>query len=165
MNLSLNNSFQIIERIQGKNLFLTKYFYRENIWTEQFYFANYFLCMYTIDIYIKTHPCIFPPISRLTGLLAPQSGALRISAYRDFQSQSLPLIAFEHLSLYTTFWNSPSRPKQIRVDQGRPKQTKADQGRPRQTKADQGRPKQTKADQGRPKQTKADQGKQVDESW
>ena len=33
-------------------------------------------------------------------LLAPQSGALRISAYRDFQSHpTLPLIAFEHLSL------------------------------------------------------------------
>ena len=32
-------------------------------------------------------------------LLAPQSGALRISAYRDFQSNPIPLIAFEHLSL------------------------------------------------------------------
>ena len=42
-------------------------------------------------------------------LLAPQSGALGISAYRDFQSQSksqshpIPLIAFQHLSLYTVF--------------------------------------------------------------
>ena len=33
-------------------------------------------------------------------LLAPQSGALRISAYRDFHPYpTLPLIAFEHLSL------------------------------------------------------------------
>ena len=37
-------------------------------------------------------------------LLAPQSGALRISAYRDFLPSHpthpiLPLIAFEHLSL------------------------------------------------------------------
>ena len=37
-------------------------------------------------------------------LLAPQSGALRISAYRDFHpipipSHPNPLIAFEHLSL------------------------------------------------------------------
>ena len=34
--------------------------------------------------------------------LAPQSGALKISAYRDFlpsQSHPIPLIAFEHLSL------------------------------------------------------------------
>ena len=36
------------------------------------------------------------------GLLALQSGALRISAYRDFHpipNPILPLIAFEHLSL------------------------------------------------------------------
>ena len=41
---------------------------------------------------------------RVVRLLAPQSGALRISAYRDFhpiptQSHPNPLIAFEHLSL------------------------------------------------------------------
>ena len=41
-------------------------------------------------------------------LLAPQSGALRITPLRDFHPnpyliQSLPLIAFEHLSLYTVF--------------------------------------------------------------
>ena len=41
-------------------------------------------------------------------LLAPQSGALRINAYRDFHpipSHPIPnpLIAFEHLSLYTVF--------------------------------------------------------------
>ena len=57
-------------------------------------------------------------------LLAQQSGAHRISAYRDFQSQSqsLPLIAFEHLSLSIVIRNSASRPRQINVDQGRPKQ-------------------------------------------
>ena len=69
-------------------------------------------------------------------LLAPQSGALRITPLRDFHPipipyPSHPLIAFEHLSLSMVFWNSPSRPRQINVDQGRPKQTKADQGRPR----------------------------------
>ena len=53
-------------------------------------------------------------------LLAPQSGALRISAYRDFQSN--PLIAFEHLSLSIVIWNSPSRSRQINVDQSRPEQ-------------------------------------------
>ena len=37
-------------------------------------------------------------------LLAPQSGALRINAFRDFQpNPTHPLIAFEHLSLYTVF--------------------------------------------------------------
>ena len=41
-------------------------------------------------------------------LLAPQSSALRISAYRDFQSN--PLIAFEHLSLSKVIRNSASRP-------------------------------------------------------
>ena len=36
-------------------------------------------------------------------LLAPQSGAHRRGAYRDFHSIPIPnqLIAFEHLSLYT----------------------------------------------------------------
>ena len=33
-------------------------------------------------------------------LLALQSGALRIGAYRDFHPIPYPLIAFEHLSLY-----------------------------------------------------------------
>ena len=57
--------------------------------------------------------------------LAPQSGALRISAYRDFQSHpTLPLIAFEHLSLSMVISNSPSRPRQINVDQCRPKFSK-----------------------------------------
>merc|ERR1711911_47143 len=57
-------------------------------------------------------------------LLAPQSGALRISAYRDFHPSNPihPLIAFEHLSLSMVIRNSASRPRQINVDQGRPKQ-------------------------------------------
>ena len=39
-------------------------------------------------------------INAIMGLLAPQSGALRISAYGDFHPiPSHPLIAFEHLSL------------------------------------------------------------------
>ena len=53
-------------------------------------------------------------------LLAPQSGALRISAYRDFHP--IPLIAFEHLSLSIVIKNNASRLRQINVDQGRPKQ-------------------------------------------
>ena len=62
-------------------------------------------------------------------LLAPQSDAFRISAYRDFRPipnpiPSLPLIAFEHLSLSMVIWNSPSRPRQINVEQGRPKISK-----------------------------------------
>ena len=65
------------------------------------------------------------PISNV--LLAPQGGALRISVYRDFhsiqsQSQSHPLIAFQHLSLSMVIWDSASRPWQINVDQVRPKQ-------------------------------------------
>ena len=47
-------------------------------------------------------------------LLAPLSGALRISAYRDFQSN--PLIAFRHLSLSIVIRNNASRPRQINVD-------------------------------------------------
>ena len=46
-----------------------------------------------------------PKMSSLT-LLAPQSGALRISAYRDFQSHPshpIPLIAFERLSFSIVF--------------------------------------------------------------
>ena len=54
-------------------------------------------------------------------LLAPQSGALRISAYRDFQSNPTqshthPLIAFGHLSLSIVIRNNASRPRQINVD-------------------------------------------------
>ena len=56
-------------------------------------------------------------------LLAPQSGALRISAYRDFLPiPSIPLIAFEHLSLSMVIRNSASRPRQINVDQVTQKQ-------------------------------------------
>ena len=52
-------------------------------------------------------------------LLAPQSGALRISAYRDFlpshpNPNPIPLIAFEHLSLSMVIRNSASRPRQIK---------------------------------------------------
>ena len=55
------------------------------------------------------------------GLLALQSGALRISAYRDFQSNPIqpipnPLIAFGHLSLSIVIRNNASRPRQINVD-------------------------------------------------
>ena len=57
-------------------------------------------------------------------LLAPQSGALIISAYRDFLPYPIPipLIAFEHLSLSMVIWDSASRPRQINVDQAWPKQ-------------------------------------------
>ena len=56
--------------------------------------------------------------------LAPQSGALRINAFRDFYPSNPihPLIAFEHLSLSIVIWDSACRPRQINVDQGRPKQ-------------------------------------------
>ena len=58
----------------------------------------------------KTHfkNLILPPKKKFY-LLAPQSGALRINAFRDFQpipshpTHPIPLIAFEHLSLYTVF--------------------------------------------------------------
>ena len=47
---------------------------------------------------ILTQNLLFPV--KFSPFLAPQSGALRISAYGDFQSQPIhPLIAFEHLSL------------------------------------------------------------------
>ena len=59
-------------------------------------------------------------------LLAPQSGALRISAYGDFQPNPNPsihpLIAFEHSSLSIVIRNSARRPRQINVDHVRPKQ-------------------------------------------
>ena len=57
-------------------------------------------------IFCYAAPCVLTEgadRSKNMHLLAPQSGALIISAYRDFQSQSLPLIAFKHLSLYTVF--------------------------------------------------------------
>ena len=57
------------------------------------------------------------------GLSAPQSGALRISAYRDFQSNPYP-------TTYS-FWAF----KPFYGDLKQPKRTKADQCRPRQTKA------------------------------
>ena len=87
-------------------------------------------------------------------LLAPQSGALRISAYRDFQSR--PTYSFR---AFKPFYGDLKQPKQTKADQCRPRQTKADQGRPRQTTADQGRPWQTKADYGRRRQTMKDQGR------
>merc|ERR1712181_85153 len=97
-------------------------------------------------------------------LLAPQSGALRITPLRDFQPNPIPIPSTYSFRAFKPLYSVLKQPKQTKADQCRPKQTNADQGRPRQTKADQGRPKQTNADQGRPKQTKADQGKQVDES-
>ena len=51
--------------------------------------------------------------------LAPQSGALRMSAYGDFQSHpnpTHPLITFGHLSLSIVIRNNASRPRQINVD-------------------------------------------------
>ena len=55
-----------------------------------------------------------------SSLLAPQSGALTIGAYRDFQPIPIPipnpLIAFEHLSLSIVITNNASRPRQINVD-------------------------------------------------
>ena len=56
--------------------------------------------------------------------LAPQSGALRINAYRDLHPSNPihPLIAFEHFCLSMVIRNSASRPRQINVDQVRPKQ-------------------------------------------
>ena len=74
---------------------------------------------------LTTHSCIsFIPLPLF---LAPQSGALRINAYRDFLPSHpipypIPLIAFEHLSLSMVIRNSASRPRQINVDQERPKQ-------------------------------------------
>ena len=56
-------------------------------------------------------------------LLAPQSGALRISTFRDFHPN--PLIAFEHLSLSIVIWDSACRPRQINALQCRAIQTKA----------------------------------------
>ena len=52
-------------------------------------------------LWIENYPSSSSDALHFFPLLAPQSGALRISAYRDFQSQShpVPLIAFEHLSL------------------------------------------------------------------
>ena len=59
----------------------------------------------------------------ITILLAPQSGAVRISAYRDFQSNPIqpipipnPLIALGHLSLSIVIRDNASRPRQINVD-------------------------------------------------
>ena len=57
-------------------------------------------------------------------LLAPQSGALRISAYRDFQSQSQPI----HPSTYSfrafkPFYGDLRQRKQTKADQCRPSQT------------------------------------------
>ena len=62
--------------------------------------------------------------SCLNPLLAPQSGALRISAQQRFPIQPIPnpLIAFEYLSLSVVIWDSACRPRQINVDQVRPKQ-------------------------------------------
>ena len=103
----------------------------------------------------------FSPTTLL--LLAPQSGALRITPLRDFHpipipSQSHPIPSTYSFRAFKPFNGDLKQPKQTKADQCRPRQTKADQGRPSQTKADQGRPRQTKADQGRPRQTKAAQG-------
>ena len=53
------------------------------------------------------------PAVNSTWLLAPQSSALTIDAFKDFQPNPIPvpLIAFEHLSLSMGIWNGPSRPR------------------------------------------------------
>ena len=58
---------------------------------------NVFLFFLTLSFVKFIIPCASCEI--LSSLLAPQSGALRISAYRDFQPIPNPLIAFEQLSL------------------------------------------------------------------
>ena len=99
------------------------------------------------NFFLKDHKLFFPiPLImiQLSLLLAPQSGALRISAYRDFLPNPIP----------TTYSFRAFKP--FNGDLKQPKQTKADQCRPRQTKADKDRPRQTKTDQGRSMQTMAD---------
>ena len=49
----------------------------------------------------------------------------------------VPLKALEYLSLSMVIRNSPSRPRQINVDQDRPTQNKADYSESKQTMADQ----------------------------
>ena len=95
--------------------------------TEQFF------CILCVDFECQSEkggdPTSGPPPSLPAGeqrrpaslmpLLAPQSGALRISAYRDFHpipNPILPLIAFEHLSLSIVIRNNASRPRQINVE-------------------------------------------------
>merc|ERR1712055_961099 len=78
------------------------------------------------DITYRISTYVAYPLGLMTSLLAPQSGALRISAYRDFHPIPIPipnpLIAFGHLSLSIVIRNNASRLRQINVDQGRPKQ-------------------------------------------
>ena len=107
---------------QSQKLFLSPYEYKfEKNWIT----GEYFITIFPVE---RNFLCGIHNTSlrrRPSTLLAPQSGALRISAYRDFHpipNPILPLIAFEHLSLSIVIWNSPSRPRQMNVDQGRPKQ-------------------------------------------
>ena len=59
-------------------------------------------------------------------LLAPQSGALRISAYRDFH----PILPTYSFWAFKPFNGDLKQPKQTKADQCRPSQTKAAQGNP-----------------------------------
>ena len=75
------------------------------------------------QIEFKCTFCDFKDSEKSRALLAPQSGAHRISAYRDFlPSHPIPLIAFEHISLSMVIWDIASRLRQINVEQVRPKQ-------------------------------------------
>ena len=58
-------------------------------------------------------------------LLAPQSGALRISAYRDFQSHPIPIPTTYSFWAFKPFYGDLKQPKQTKADQCRPRQTKA----------------------------------------
>merc|ERR1712032_826514 len=110
-----------------------------------------------------------------TGLfLAPQSGALRINAYRDFlPSHPNPTYSFQ---AFKPLHSVLKQPKQTKADQCRSRQTKADQSRPRQTKAsfqvsikvinvinvikgNQGKSREIKGNQGKSREIKGNQGK------
>ena len=64
-------------------------------------------------------------------LLAPQSGALRITPLRDFQPNPIPIPSTYSFRAFKPFNGDLKQPKQTKADQCRPRQTKADQGRPR----------------------------------
>ena len=54
--------------------------------------------------------------------LAPQSGAFRISAYRDFQSQSQSHPTTSNFRAFKPFYGDLKQPQQTKADQCRPKQ-------------------------------------------
>ena len=60
------------------------------------------------------------------GLLALQSGALRISAYRDFLPNPVPIPSTYSFRAFKPFYGDPKQPKQTKPDQCRTnKQTKS----------------------------------------